>query len=116
MTSTGAASDHSGLLLRWGVKCARKTHKRSSKVTKWDNLINIEDRDAFNSSVRDAVTEECSLEFFCETLVSSGKEVLEIEEVNDPGWFELSKATLRPLFDVRNNLLFKQGTLAMTQF
>ena len=33
--------------------------------------------------------------------------MLEIEEASDPGLYELSKATLRSVFDNLNNLLFK---------
>ena len=75
-TLVGALNAHSGLLLKWRVKHLRKTHKKVSKVTKWEKLTKIEDRISFNSSVREALVEDCYLASFCETLVSSGKEVL----------------------------------------
>ena len=64
ITLVGAVGDYSGLLLKWKVKCLRKSHKKASKVTKWDKLINLEDRIIFNSSLREAVVEDCSLASF----------------------------------------------------
>ena len=66
------------------IEVLNKNPQEGFESKKWEKLINLEDRIRFNSSIRDAVLEDCSLVSFCENLVSSGKEALEIEEASDP--------------------------------
>ena len=51
--------------------------------------------------------DKCCLEDFCSVLVSAGKSILESDDVQNPGWFEMNKEMLIPLFEKRNKLLFK---------
>ena len=61
----------------------------------------------YNNSLRGIIKDECCLGDFCSALVSAGKSILESDDDQNPGWFELNKEMLVPLFEKRNELLFR---------
>ena len=101
-SNLGIASDHSGIMLRLSLKCTRKTHESHKKTTKWENLMQNEKRIEFNNAINNIINDNPNLNDFCDAMNRAGKSVLSVEEKEDCGWHNLSKAMLRSLFKRRN--------------
>ena len=84
VTELGIASDHSGLLLLLNICCSRKTQKRKNDNTKWETLIDTENRKHFNQSLDSIVKDNCNLTEFCEAMHKARKLALENEENDNP--------------------------------
>ena len=51
-TKIGVASDHSAILLKLGVTYEKKTHRRTRRIAKWDELIDSDLKKDFNDARR----------------------------------------------------------------
>ena len=73
VTKCGIGNDHSGLLLKLGIKCDEKTRKTCKKSVKWGKWINHKVMADFNIALDNIILPLSNIEDFLTAIMSSGK-------------------------------------------